>query len=56
MIIYRPLTLRVPQFLEALLDLEALGYSLQVNPTLSLHVLATFTEYVVSLHKHITLI
>jgi len=28
MIIYRPLTLRVPQFLEAPLDLEALGLSL----------------------------
>ena len=26
------------------LDLDALGYCLLVNPTLSLHVLATFTE------------
>jgi len=37
MIIYRPLTLCVPQFLEAPLDLEALGlslYSLKVNPAL----------------------
>jgi len=47
MIIYRPLTQCVPQFVGATLDLEALGLSLhsqKANQTLSLLVLSTFIE------------